>query len=295
MTLPAVPLIGFGRIGHRRLRPQPHAFSYSGYFLMLPMRAWRAADQSALKRNCFGALAFHDADHGDGRADALAWFDQVWREMQGPDAAGHADVGGKADAVTNSETDPETIAEVWLQTFPRVLGHVFNPVSFWYALRRDGTLAAVLVEVNNTFGERHCYWLSGSALAWGASVQAQKVFHVSPFCAVQGHYRFRFHDPFDSSGTQAAGQMPTAQAPTVHAPRATAHIDLADDAGPVLHTYITGQLEPLTPASQRRALFGWPLMTWGVMVRIHWQALRLFLRGTPFHRQPVAPTHFVSR
>ncbi len=77
-----------------------------------------------------------------------------------------------------------------------MLGYVFNPVSFWYCHDRAGNLAAVLAEVSNTFGERHNYLVAhadGRPIRAGETLEARKVFHVSPFMAVQGHYRFRFH------------------------------------------------------------------------------------------------------
>jgi DUF1365 family protein len=141
----ARPLIGFGHVWHRRLRPVEHAFRYPGYFLMLPMRSLRVQPDAVLRRNRRGWLSFHDSDHGEGGSDALAWFEDL---LQGE---GIADAEG----------------EVWLHTFPRVLGYVFKPVSFWYAHRADGSLAAVLAEVNNTFGERHAYLLAGPDLDWG--------------------------------------------------------------------------------------------------------------------------------
>jgi DUF1365 family protein len=255
---PAAPQIGFGRVWHRRLRPVEHAFSHASYFLLLPMRTLRGEAGTALRRNRFGALSFFDRDHGDGREDALAWFEELLSSEHIDDADG----------------------EVWLQTFPRVLGYAFKPVSFWYALRRDGTLAAVVAEVNNTFGERHCYLLCGRALHWGGTIQASKVFHVSPFCATQGLYRFRF---VLGGGTAAAPR------------HATAHVDHLDDAGLLLQTSVGGTLVPLTRGTAWRAFFGTPLMTFGGVARIHWQALRLALKRVPFHRQPPAPRHFVTR
>jgi hypothetical protein len=86
--------------------------------------------------------------------------------------------------------------EVWLQCFPRVLGFVFNPISLWFCHDRAGKLIAVLAEVNNTFGERHNYLLThadGRPIRDGETIERRKVFHVSPFMAVDGHYRFRFH------------------------------------------------------------------------------------------------------
>ena len=255
---PARPLIGFGRIWHRRLRPVQHAFGYPSYFLMLPMRALRAQPDAALKRNRFGALSFFDRDHGDGRDDALAWLDDMLADL-------HVDGGN---------------GEVWLHTFPRVLGHVFNPVSFWYVHRIDGALAAVVAEVNNTFGERHCYLLSGPLLAWDCPIEASKVFHVSPFCAVEGRYRFRF---------QLNGGPGSPPGYTM------ARVDHADADGPLLQTCVSGTLEPLTKASARRAFFSMPLMTLFVVARIHWHALHLALKRVPFRRQPPAPERFVTR
>jgi len=254
----AQPLIGFGRVWHRRLRPVEHAFRYASYFLLLPMRTLRAQPAAALQRNRFGALSFFDRDHGDGRDDALAWLDELLANEHVADAQG----------------------EVWLHTFPRVLGYAFKPVSFWYAHRADGTLAAVVAEVNNTFGERHCYLLTGPTLRWGSPMEASKVFHVSPFCAVEGRYRFRFLLKGDATGS----------------PRYTfAGIDHDDAGGPLLQTSVSGTLRPLTAANARRAFFGMPLMTFGVVARIHWQALRLAIKRVPLHRQPPAPDRFVTR
>jgi uncharacterized protein len=248
----AVAQIGTGEVRHRRLRPAVHAFSYPTYFLLLPLRALRDRPSTALRRNRFGLLSFHDRDHGDGRGDALQWLDELLSLEGVGDAQG----------------------EVWLHTYPRVLGYVFKPVSFWYCHRTDGSLAAVVVEVNNTFGERHCYLLDGPALAWGQEQVARKVFHVSPFCRVQGRYRFRFLRTAD---------------------RTVARIDHDDDEGALLNTSVSGRLQPLTTRSVRRAFFGMPLMSLGVIARIHWQALRLWLKRVPFVSKPEAPEAFTTR
>ena len=246
------PMIATGQVRHRRLRPVVNAFAYPTYFLLLPMRSLRSQPSPALRRNRFGLLAFHDRDHGDGRDDALAWLDELLQREGVHDASG----------------------EVWLHTYPRVLGYVFRPVSFWYCHRADGSLAAIVAEVNNTFGERHCYLLDGPGLAWGRELQARKVFHVSPFCRVQGVYRFRF--------------MRTAD-------RMVARVDHDDESGALLETSVSGRLQPLTAASARAAFFGMPLMSLGVIARIHWQALRLWLDRVPFHRKPAPPDDFITR
>lgn len=248
-------LLGFGQVRHTRHRPQRNAFAYPTYFLMLPMRSLRAHGQDALARNRRAALSFHDADHGDGRADSLEWLETVLHQNGIHDALG----------------------EVWLHTYPRVFGYAFKPVSFWFCHRADGALAAIVAEVNNTFGERHCYLLAdpaGAPLKSGAELRAAKVFHVSPFCSVEGGYRFRF--------------VTTAE-------RALARIDHDDAEGPLLLTSLSGRFAPVAGRSLARALLGHPLFTFGVIARIHWHALRLWLRRVPFHRKPEPPRPIVTR
>jgi DUF1365 family protein len=264
VNMRALALIGFGPVRHVRLKPKRHAFAYSHYFWMLPMRELAREPQTVVNRQRWGLLSFHDADHGEGGHDALAWLDSVL-------------------AQSGLEVPALQLGEVWLQTFPRVLGFAFKPVSFWWVHRADRSLAAVVAEVNNTFGERHAYVLSGPALKLGGEVTARKVFHVSPFCAVTGGYRFRFMRT-GAWGTGAAG-----------ADRLIACVNHDDEVGPLLQTSQAGTLEPLTPASARKAFWGWPLMTWGVVARIHWQALRVWLKGVPFHRKPEPPPHLLSQ
>lgn len=226
---------------------------------MLPMRSLREHGPGALARNRRAALAFHDADHGTGGPDALAWMEQLLAQHGMHDADG----------------------EIWLHTYPRVLGHTFKPVSFWYCHRADGSLRAVVAEVNNTFGERHCYLLD--APQYGVPCRADKVFHVSPFCPVRGEYRFVFmRTPHTGPGAEQG--------------RTVARIDYHDEAGgPVLiGTSVSGTLVPLTAQTRRRALWGHPLLTLAVIARIHWHALRLAFKRTPFFRQPAPPADFVT-
>ena len=261
-------LLGIGEVRHARLRPVANRFVYPTYFLMLPMRTLRAQPASALARNRFGLISFFDRDHGDGRADSLAWLEELLA------SEGVADAGG----------------EVWLHCYPRVLGHTFKPVSFWYCHRADDSLAAIVVEVNNTFGERHCYLLAGAELAFGRELRAEKVFHVSPFCEVSGSYRFRFmrsgvHPLTDEARTHAS----------MNPSRTVARIDHDDAQGELIRTSVSGRLLPLTAARARAAFFGMPLMTLGVIVRIHWQALRLWTRRVPFFSKPAPPASFTTR
>ncbi|MDX1434395.1 MAG: DUF1365 family protein, partial [Gammaproteobacteria bacterium] len=128
------------------------------------------------------------------------------------------------------------VGEVWLQCFPRLLGYVFTPVSFWFCEDRAGATRAILAEVNNTFGERHAYLLAhadGRPIRDGDALGARKLFHVSPFFPVAGEYRFRF---------RAANG------------RRIARIDYADAAGPLLLTSLSGRAQPLTSGALAAAL-----------------------------------------
>lgn len=247
----ARPLIGFGQVRHTRLRPARNAFAYPTYFLMLPLRSLHQYGSGALAHNRRGALSFFDRDHGDGSDNALAWLDALLRREGVEDATG----------------------EAWLHTYPRVLGYTFKPVSFWYCHRDDGTLRAIVVEVNNTFGERHCYLLDTPR--YGQELKADKVFHVSPFCTLEGGYRFRFLH----SGNDGINKIN----------KTVARVDYDDNAGPLLETSVSGTLEPVTAASLRKALWRYPAMTLGVIARIHWQAFRLWCKRVPFVRKPEPP------
>lgn len=239
--------IGFGRVMHARLHPARHRFDYPVYFLRLPVHALPRIGSRWLSLNRFNLLSFHEADHGDG-TDCLAWARGLLNQH-----------GLVADG------------DIWLTTFPRVLGYAFKPVSFWHCHRADGTLVAVLAEVNNTFGERHVYLLRTDNPA--ATLQADKVFHVSPFFPVRGRYTFSFQPLEDFF---------------------RARIEYDDGSGDALRTAWWGHLEPLTARACLRAFFSHPLMTWGVIARIHLQALRLTLKRVPFFRKPAAPLKEVT-
>lgn len=252
----------FGEVRHKRLVPAQHAFAYRVCFLRLPLRSLEGNGFGTrlFSRNRFNLFSFHDRDHGDHGADGrplTAWIDQLLH----------------GEGITDAD------GEIWLQTFPRVLGYVFNPVSFWFCHRRDGTLRAVVCAVNNTFGERHNYLLDiGKPMPWGVELRAEKCFHVSPFFAVDGGYRFRFM-----------------RAPRADGEATVARIDYGNAAGALLQTSVSGRAAPLNDARVLQAFFSFPLMTFGVMLKIHWQALRLWLKHIPFFRKPTPPLHGTTR
>lgn len=256
--------INFGVVRHQRIRPAKNAFGYGVFTVSIPMRARKAnpdlLQRQGLSDNRWGLCAFFDKDHGQGATDSLAWIEKILAENK----IGNVD------------------GEIWLQTFPRVLGYVFNPVSFWICTRTDGKVQAVLAEVNNTFGERHCYLLnknSGDELRSGEILTSKKVFHVSPFCEVRGEYHFRFLFPNDSSRGN----------------NSVYRIELHEDGLPLINTSISGTSRPLSFKNVMLAMLRYPLMSLGVIFRIHWQALKLWIKGVPFHSKPKPPELEVSR
>lgn len=235
------PQLLVGDVMHRRLRPAGNTFVYPVFFVQLPLRTLNAARRGLFAVDRPGLLSFQSRDHGprDG-SPLLPWIEDILRRH-----------GLPADG------------EIVLQTFPRVLGFVFNPVSFWYCHDRAGRRIAVLAEVNNTFGGTHSYLLhdDGAPLADGQVLCVRKVFHVSPFCTVTGGYRFRFRL---DGGTQVA------------------RIDYHDGDGPLLLTAISGKPRGFGLGAQFAALLRMPLLTFGVVARIHWQALKLWIKKVPF-------------
>lgn len=246
------PQLFLGNVMHRRLRPVINAFVYPVFFIRLPLRDLASANCPVFSVDRNNLLSFHQRDHGprDG-SPLLPWVESLLRQR-----------GLPCDG------------EIVLQTFPRVCGYVFNPVSFWFCHDRTGALIAVLAEVNNTFGGRHSYLLhnaDASPLVDGQTLHAEKVFHVSPFNDIEGAYRFRFR-------LERATQ--------------SAHIDYDDAEGELLLTAISGKARAWTTRTLLAALLRMPFLTAGVMFRIHWQALKLWLKRVPFRgahpaRQPL--------
>ncbi len=245
-----------GRVMHYRTRPTRHRFSYPVFFLRFSLDRMENLTGPLFSVNRPNLFSLRVADYGPRDGSPLApWI----RTLLAREGLRYAN------------------GEIWLQTFPRVLGYVFNPVSFWLCHDRQGALRAVLAEVNNTFGEHHSYLLAhpdGRPIVDGDELSAHKVFHVSPFFDVKGSYRFRFRvDPHDS----------------------LFRIDYEDANGTLLYTTLSGRAEPLSGRALARAFLRHPLLTVGIIARIHYQALRLWLKRVGFFRKPIAPTRTLTR
>lgn len=157
--------------------------------------------------------------------------------------------------------------QVWLQTIPRVFGYVFNPVSFWYCYKNK-KLDAVLCEVNNTFDDRHFYFIRVEDQNSGKSCNTVKRFHVSPFLDIKGHYKFEFR--FQNQRNEVK-------------------IRLYEGDKLKLDTNIKLELKPFEQVSSFAVIkkYGW--MTVMIVIRIHFQALKLWLKGAKFFKRPEPP------
>ena len=246
--------IYYTRVMHRRLFPVDYRFDYRVFTLLLDVDALDRLPR-LLGRGSLGLLRFEPRDHGPRDGSSLrAWAEQILATR------GIALDGGR----------------IRLLCFPRVLGFGFNPLSLWYCEHRDGSLRAVIGEVRNTFGEHHSYLLAagGDPIPWPLRAEAEKCFHVSPLMDMGGHYRFRLSQPGDDLAVL---------------------IRQFDDHGRLkLVATQTGHGEPLTGRAVLRALFRVPLLTFKVMAAIHWQALKIWLRGAPYFPKPEPPRQEVT-
>jgi len=239
-----------GRVTHQRLRPRRHRLDYRVFWLLLDLGEVESLDQRLrlFSRNRFNLMAFHDRDHGDGGGVPL----RVQIEALLADAG--VDLGG---------------GPIRLLTMPRVLGYVFNPISIYYCHRPDGDLAALVYEVTSTFGQRHAYVIPVAAADAARGVirqAAAKALHVSPFLAMDMTYAFRGVVPGEGL---------------------VLGVDGSDADGLMIATAMQGRRQPLSDAALLRAAAAIPLLTLKVVAAIHWEALKLWLKGVPLARAPL--------
>jgi len=246
-----------GAVLHRRLKPRVHRLSYRVFSMLLDLDELPALDRDVkgFGYNRFAPLAFHDRDHGPGDGQPL----RPWVEAEL--AAGGINLAG---------------GPIRILCYPRLWGYVFNPLTEYFCYHPDGRLGAVLHEVNNTMGERHCYLIPVTEAEASGGVVRQtcdKQFYVSPFIAMETTYHFKIRPPDD---------------------RVAVAIQQTDAEGTVLHASFVGRRAPLTSRALAGAIARHPLMTLKVTAGIHWEALRLLLKGVRIVRRDPAPDRLVT-
>jgi DUF1365 family protein len=238
-----------GQVTHRRLRPRAHRLRYRVFWLLLDLDEVEGLDRRLrlFSRNRFNLLSFHDRDHGDGSGGALRPQIEAFLGRAG------IDIGD---------------GPVRLLTMPRVLGYVFNPISLYYCHQADGRLAAMVYEVTSTFGVRHAYVIPVPAEDQAAGLIRQgaaKALYVSPFMGMEMDYEFRGHAPGE---------------------RLDLTINGIDAEGLLITAALSAERRPLEDRDLLSAAVDLPLMTVKVMAAIHWEALKLWIKGVRLTRQP---------
>lgn len=242
------------QVMHARERPKRNVFRYHVYYLVLALSSLNTLPRRLLSLNRLNLLSLYTQDYGRD-AEPEAWMRARLSEW----------------GITTAD------GEILLMTMPRILGYAFNPVSFWFCLDAQGGLRAVLADVTNTFGERHAYLLHHDdqrVIATDDILEARKMFHVSPFIEIMGHYKFRF---------------------ALTEKRIGVWIDHYDAQDLLLATSVVGERRTLTSHALLYCFFRYPLVTLKVIGLIHYQALRLFSKGIRYHVKPQPPTVEISR
>jgi len=250
-----------GKVWHKRHKPKQHSLNYRVFSLLcdldeLPMLSLRLR---LFSHNRFNLFSIHDRDFGAGNGMAL----RSWIESH----------------LASAGIQTQNI-RISLLCYPRLLGYAFNPLSVFFCRRAgDGALVAILYEVHNTFGERHCYLIPTDPEASIIDQTCEKEFYVSPFIDMAASYRFRVLPPplISSNGN-----------------RLSIVINESDARGPLLDAAFHAKRVSLSDAKLLALLVTHPLMTLKVIAGIHWEALKLWSKGVRLVDRPPPPRHLVT-
>lgn len=249
-TPPASSLY-FGEVMHERFKPFSHRFTYRVFSAFLDIdRIDDVARRTRLfSRNRFNLYSFYDRDHGPRDGSSLRRH--VERLLK--------EAGQTFEPV-----------QIRLLCYPRILGHVFNPLSIYYCYDPDGEIGALIYEVRNTFAEHHSYVApvtSDEAAETGIRQSRDKLFYVSPFIDMKARYNF-----------------------TLRRPDQRLHVLIREttDGSDLLLACFTGKRRDLTGRNLMIATMKFPLMTFKVVAAINFEALRLWLKGAKFITRPAA-------
>jgi DUF1365 family protein len=254
MMAPASALF-YGHVTHARLRPKQHRLAYRIYSLLLDLDELGALDRR---------LKLFSVD----RFNLFSFRSRDRGDRSGRDLRAQVESSMRAVGI---EPDGGPIR---LLTMPRLLGWAFNPLSVFFCHDRQGVLKAILWEVDNTFGERHGYMIPVAAGSGSEIVQrCDKAFYVSPFMEMDLSYCFRVSPPGD---------------------RLSISIETSDAEGLVLSARHLARRTELTDAALLKAFFAIPFLTLRVIGGIHWEALKMWMKGLRLTVRPRPPAEPVS-
>lgn len=241
-----------GQVMHQRLKPFGHRFTYSVFSMLVDLSRLDEVDRLSplLSVNRPNLVSFRDSDHG---------------EREGETARAYAE---RLLAAAGLREPP---ARILLLCYPRIAGYVFNPLSVYFAYDEVGILTGLIYGVRNTFGQRHSYVAlvePGDVTEAGIRQSRRKLFHVSPFAGMDARYHFRI--------------LPPGKAVRLR-------IHETEGGEPLLAATFAGTAAPADTSTLAACLLRFPLMTWKVMAGIHWEALKLWVKGARFITSPPAP------
>ena len=243
------------KIAHQRSRPKRHHLKYDAFYMLLDLDE---LDRMHRKLKWFSVNSFN----------FFSFFDRdhgpATDEPLRPWVENHLRRAG-------IELDK---GKIQILCLPRILGYAFNPLTVYFCYDGKNELTAILYEVSNTFGERHSYLFQAGKNEDGLyRHDCEKRFYVSPFMNVEGRYFFRIRTP---------------------AQKLFLHIHQTDEEGPLFDAWVRGHRMNMSDRNLLSAIIKFPFLTFKVVAGIHWEALRLWLKGVGLKPRPKAPEQEVT-
>jgi hypothetical protein len=239
--------ISFANVFHKRITPKVNSFNYNVFYICFDIEKINELTNKIFSINKFNLFSFYLKDHGKKDGSCLKkWADNFFNQH----------------GINNYQ-------RIFLHTHPRVLGYVFNPVSFWFAVDKNDQIIATICQVNNTFGETHCYLIhhkNGDFIQENQWFTADKEFHVSPFYKTEGQYKFRF---------------------IFNEKNIAIWIDYHLNDKTLLTNVISKKRSSFNVFNLVIAFLTIPFLTFKVILLIHWQAVKIFLKKIKYIPKPI--------